>query len=915
MNRFVVMIVVSLSAASAVAARPLAFEANGQPGAAVRYVARGRAYTTFLGSKDAVVALADRRTVLRLTPIGADDARIVPTGRLRGPRSYRRVRYVGIYPGIDLQYRGDDGELEYDFIVAAGADPERIVLAIDGADRVEVDGDGALVAHTSAGDVRQPRPFAYQRVAGARRTVDADWMIDPDGHARLRLGAYDRSRRLVIDPVVTYGTYLGGTGDEADVYFEGDVRVARDGAGNVYVTGTTRSTDFPTTPGAYREIGGDADLFVTKLSPAGAVLWSTYLGGPCEDSAGDIAVDGAGAVYVTGQVNGGGTCPSTGGALVAKLDAAGAVVYAQRLGGSLLDSSYGTGIAVDGAGHACVTGVANTSDFPTTTGALRTAPCPNVYWFGGDGFVAMLSADGGSLVYSTLLCGQGDDVPADVAIDADGFAYVAGVTTSSDFPTVDPIEATRGGGVVGLAGFVSKLTPDGSGLVWSTYLGGSGSAAIAALALGPDRSVYVTGETSSEDFPTTPGVLQPQPGQRHCIAGCTDAFVTRIAPNGRALVYSTYLFGELDDAGNGIAVDGAGNAYVVGSTVSGYFPIVDAFQSSDRGLDDAFVAKLTPDGTRLVYSSYLGGSRAGESPSTGGDAGSSIVLDADGAAWVGVYTQSFDMPSTANAAQPQLAAGVCDVFGTACGDAFIARIGAGGPGVTPPVHLQVDATDVAPGATLNATWGGNPAPSPDDYLRLFALGTSGEGIDDPVVWWATPNAAAGALPLLVPALPDGWYELRLLSPSPESGLPVPIARSAPIRIGAAVAPPPPGHGQCDDGDPCTDDAFVAGVGCVSTAASGFAGVTCTCGADVAACAGVRLPSSVSTRRRKACALVAAAAGAERRQQSVRRLRKSMRLLGAAMRGVAKKGVPAECAGVLRDARDRVSRLLATLAKG
>src|SRR5439155_1186721 len=191
--------------------------------------------------------------------------------------------------------------------------------------------------------------------------------------------------------------YLGGTGDEARVSLDGEVHLARDGAGNVYLTGTTRSTDFPTTAGAYRMLGGSADVFVTKLSPAGAVLYSTYLGGPCEDYARDIAVDGAGNAYVTGEVNGGGTCVSDPGVLVAKLDANGSLVYATRLGGSLLDSSYGTGIAVDGEGHAYVTGVAITSDFPTTPGAYRTTACPNVYPFAADGFVAKLSADGSAL--------------------------------------------------------------------------------------------------------------------------------------------------------------------------------------------------------------------------------------------------------------------------------------------------------------------------------------------------------------------------------------------------------------------------------------------------------------------------------------------------------------------------------------
>src|SRR6185436_16850587 len=241
-------------------------------------------YTAFLTATEAVLRLDGGATV-RLRPVGADRARIVGDDELPGgvhyyrdasstrmsAPTYRRVRYVDVYPGIDLVYYGRPRHLEYDFIVAPGADPDRIGLAIDGADSLELDGEGTLVVHTAAGDVRQPRPVAYQRIGGVRRPVTADYALDAGGGVRLRLGAYDRSRRLVIDPVITYATYLGGTGDEARIYFNGEVSLARDGAGNLYVTGTTRSTDFPTV-GANGTLGGSADVFVTKLSPAGAVL-------------------------------------------------------------------------------------------------------------------------------------------------------------------------------------------------------------------------------------------------------------------------------------------------------------------------------------------------------------------------------------------------------------------------------------------------------------------------------------------------------------------------------------------------------------------------------------------------------------------------------------------------------------------
>ena len=460
----------------------------------------------------------------------------------------------------------------------------------------------------------------------------------------------------------------------------------------------------------------------------------------------------------------------------------------------------------------------------------------------------------------------------------------------------------RGGGEIGISGFVFKLSPDGARLAYSTYLGGSGSAIVNDVALDADRNAYVTGETSSVDFPTTPGVLQERAGKRHCIAGCTDAFVSKIAPSGSALVWSTYLYGELDDTGHAIAVDGAGNVHVAGQTVSLLFPIRDAFQHADRGLDDAFVVKLSPDASRLLYSSYLGGSRAGQSPATGSDSGTDIALDAAGDAWVAGYTQSFDLPITAGASQPLLAAGVCDVLGTACGDAFVARISAAGSGPRPAVVLALDTVAVAPGGTLVASWAGNPTPSPTDYLRLFALGSAGDDFDDPVIGWSTPNAAAGRLPLMVPAdLPPGWYELRLLSPDPSSGLPVPIARSEPVHVGGAAPAPP--------GDPCTGDGCAPPPACGS-AAQGPGGVLCTCARGaLAACGDEPIPGTIDERRRRICDVFAQPPTARRLRRAVRMLRASIRAVSAARR----KGVSAACTEALRqDLRDARNRALTAL---
>src|SRR5262245_26584166 len=793
--------------------RPLVFEANhGQTDEQVKFLGRGPGYTVFLTSTEAVVTLGQgrsERAVVRMKPVGANaDALVVPDGALpgvvnyssSGPGSasvsaptYGRVRYVDVYPGIDLVYYGRPRQLEYDFVVAPGADPGRIALAFDGVERLDVDSAGDLVLHTAAGDLRQPRPVVYQEIDGGRRSVAGDYVLDGDGRVRIRLGAYDAAHALVIDPVLAYSTYLGGSNEEADWLWGAVFGIAVDAAGNAYVTGSTTSVDFPTTPGAIRTLSGDQDVFVTKLSPTGAVLYSTYLGGPCSDLARAIAVDAAGNAYITGRAHGG-VCWAdvTSGALVAKLSPTGTLLYSFVFGGSMADISMGNAIAVDGQGHAYVTGFARSSsnDFPTTPGAYRTEMCPGPYGVTtSEGFVAKINAEGTGLIYSTYLCGNGDDSPNGIAIDAAGNAYIAGSTNSHDFPTVNPIQPAHRGGPVTQTGFLSKLSADGSHLIYSTYLGGTYNDAIQGLAIDGQGNVYIAGWTQSDDFPTTAGVIQPEPGNRFFLdVLSTAAFVAKITAAGSALVYSTYLFGEGHDSASRIAVDTAGNAYVIGTTASIYFPILDAFQSKPRGPEDAFVAKLSPDGTRLLYSSYLGGSHTVWSPLNGSDSGSAIAVDQAGNAYIAGYTYSYDFPTTPGAFQPGLGGGgpVCDYYGTPCGDVFVAKVTAGGPGIVPPISLTVDRGEVPPGGSFTATWAGAPIPSPNDFLMLHKLGAMS---GDYVAYWPTGGTAGGTLFLtLPPGLTNGTYELRLLSPDPNfSNLPEEIARSRPIRIGTVAA--------------------------------------------------------------------------------------------------------------------------------
>src|SRR5208337_4190756 len=457
-------------------------------------------------------------------------------------------------------------------------------------------------------------------------------------------GSYDRTRPLFIDPVLSFSTYLGSGGTFG-------YGIAVDSAGSAYVTGTIAGMPF--IQRLYPTDGDEA--FVVKLNPAGnALVYSTYLGGVT--SGNGIAVDAAGNAYVTGATASTGfptvnpLQPSFGGvvdAFVAKLNPTGsALVYSTYLGGSGIDG--GSGIAVDSAGNAYVTGTTLSTDFPTANPLQATNKAAK-----GTAFVAVLNPAGSALVYSTYLGGSVQDGGSGIAADSAGNAYVTGTTLSTDFPTANPLQATNKA-AKGTA-FVAKLNPAGSALVYSTYLGGSvqdGGSGIAADGAG---NAYVTGTTDSTDFPTA------NPLQANCDS-CTAAFgapfVAVLNPTGSAFVYSTYLGGG-GGAGNGIAVDGVGNAYVTGNTGAD-FPIVNPLLPNQGG---AFVAELNSAGSALVYSTYLGG--------TGGDYGYGIAVDAAGNAYVTGETESTDFP-TVNPIQA-----TCENCGKYIGgNAFVSKIGA-----------------------------------------------------------------------------------------------------------------------------------------------------------------------------------------------------------------------------------------------
>jgi hypothetical protein len=651
-------------AGASLAALPLVFEPNvGQADPAVRYLAHGSGYALALTETSATLNLqqAGAEAVLQmefvgpgLTPqitgldlqggqsnylLGAD-----PSHWLTGIPQYSRVQYQQVYPGIDLVFYGNNqGQLEYDFVLAPGADPGQVHLRFTGDDSLTVDGQGDLVLHFAGGDVVQQAPLVYQGPAGGRVPLAAAYSLGDDGTVGLTLGGFDARQALVIDPVLTYSTYLGGSGADAAQ------AIAVDATGT-YLTGSTTSLNFPTANPFQGTNHGNTDAFVAKLNPAGsALVYSTYFGGSGTDIARGIAVDASGNAYIAGSTtstdlptvnalqaaNAGGT-----DAFVAKLNSTGsALLYATYLGGSGDDQA--NGIALEGT-NAVVVGQTSSTNFPT----LNAVQASNAG--GMDAFVAQLNSTGQALVFSTYLGGSnavggsGNDAANGVAVNASGAIGVAGATGSADFHTFAPFQPA----LHGLQdAFVARFTAAG-GLVYATYLGGSNLDSAAAIALDAAGDAYVTGNTSSPDFPGG--------GGDH---GITSVFVAELNPAGSTLVYSSVLGGTGADAGTAIAVDQQGFAYVAGTTTSTNFPTLNAVQPTYGGNGDAFVAALAPRGIQ-VYGTYLGGS--------GSDAGTGIAVvgDVNHSVVVTGSTTSTDFP-TAAPLQPAAGGG---------GDAFVAQV-------------------------------------------------------------------------------------------------------------------------------------------------------------------------------------------------------------------------------------------------
>jgi hypothetical protein len=667
---------------------PLSFEINqGQADPRVKYLAHGQGYTLWLTADQAVLALrssAELSTsalpVIRLKLVGSDPAPSVWGEQPLPGRSnyflgndpkkwrtnipiYAKVKYANVYPGVDLVYYGNQGQLEYDFVVQPGADPHSIQLAVSSDEQVgsrqkavgstretqdrapagqsaidnrpssipvplRIDGNGDLVVGTEGGEVIFHKPLVYQpRTDYEPRTknqeprtvnkkvIDGRYALQGD-RVTFALGDYDRRQPLVIDPVLSYSTYLGGTG--------GDVAygIAVDSSGNAYITGTTGSVDFPIVSAEQPTYGGSGDAFVTKLNPTGSgIIYSTYLGGSGPDTGNAIAVDSSGNVYVAGTTSSAGF-PTTVNAFQ--------TVY----GGP---------------------GVAQTGNIPQS-----------------NGFISKLNPTGTTLLYSSYLGGStvAGGRPADsiqaVAVDSSGAAYLTGSEESTDFPVVNPLQIGNNGGS---DAFVTKVNPSGDALDYSTYLGGSGADVGRAIAVDASGDVFLAGYTISSNFPTQNAYQSTSPS-----SGNAHAFLTELYPSGTSLVFSTYFGGNGQDRAFGMALDSQGNIYLAGDTTSTDFPITaNAFQSMNQGQGDAFVSKLTPGAASVVYSTFLGGTAA--------DQATSIALDSKNNAYVTGFTSSSNFPTLTPLQAVLVNSGASTCSSGVCPDAFVSAFNTSGAAI------------------------------------------------------------------------------------------------------------------------------------------------------------------------------------------------------------------------------------------
>lgn len=530
----------------------------------------------FAGSSEASELMGQKQlTGVSHYFLGAD-----PKGWRPFVRRYQEIQLKQAYPGIDVLFYSDPASLEFDFVVAPGADPSAIHLKFPDTERLHIDPQGNLVIPVGNNEIRLRKPHIYQDVESGRRDFSGQYVLADEKEVHFAPFPYDCRYPLVIDPVLSYSTYLAGSGGEIGQ------AIAVDSQGFIYVVGHTRSHQLAMSE-PWWEARSSPDVFVAKLNPEGSeLLFTAFLGGSSDENqlGGDIALDSLGNIYITGQTS--------------------------------------------------------SADFPVVH-PLQTS------FAGGDSdaYLAKLSPDGSQILYSTYIGGSGADIAFSLAVDSSRVAFLAGGTSSTDFPTEKAVqEHLRPGGYISADAFLCAVDAEESKMVFSTYLGGTGTDSAFGVAVQPGEGAFVVGGTMSDDFPTS------APFQRTFGGGAefgVDGFITHFAADGRSLEYSSYVGGSGDDAGLDIAVDAAGNAYITGATTSADFPLVQAFQGGIKGGgafgSDAFAAKVKSDGSGLEYSSYLGGppSEFGK----GDEIGISIALDQQGRAYIAGATSSDDFPT------------------------------------------------------------------------------------------------------------------------------------------------------------------------------------------------------------------------------------------------------------------------------
>ncbi|HLV01294.1 MAG TPA: SBBP repeat-containing protein, partial [Acidobacteriota bacterium] len=539
-----------------------------------------------------------------------------------GVQAYESVIYREVYFGVDLVFHGNAGEFEYDFRLQAGADPSLIRFRFSSSSDLELMSEGDLRLKVTGGFLRMRKPKAYQKIGGVRRWVECDFVVDAQNQVSFRVGSYDETAPLVIDPVFSYSSFIGGS--HADQI--NDIEVAADGS--VFVTGTTQSLDFPVSSGPFESVAkGRRDVFLMKFRPDKTLAFATFLGGSGDDDGFALAVNSAGQAAIVGSTNspdfplekafqntaGGGTSDAF---LVVVSGTDSSLVYSTFLGGSGEDVA--TSVTATGGQELIVTGYTRSSNFPVQN-ALE-------FEFQGivDVFITKINPSGSAPAFSTYLGGARDDLGRQVLVDSQGNILVAGTTRSTDFPLEAAYQSTAAGSD---DSFLVKL--DGSGqLLFSTYLGGNSSDLLRAAALGSDDSVYLVGETTSTSYP----VKFPLQSRR---AGGTDCFISRISSSGAELLYSTYLGGSNNDSCRSVVVDSQQNIYLAGGTFSIDFPEAGNMAVKQGGLD-ALLAKLDPEGATLLFSTLFGGS-SGELIHT-------LAITDEGGIVVGGAVDSLDFP-------------------------------------------------------------------------------------------------------------------------------------------------------------------------------------------------------------------------------------------------------------------------------